>query len=94
MSLERLADIFERVRDLVARPNNDFAWSSWRDVDDALEEIDGILTALRAGQMTDRLTMSVLFAPTGPMQELALSSGWGNRFLQLAAEFDETMAQS
>jgi len=92
LTLERLADIFERARDLVARPSNDFAWSSWRDANDALEEIDGILAELRAGRMADRLTMSVLFAPTGPMQELALSSGWGNRFLQLAAEYDETMA--
>ena len=87
-----LLDIFQRARDLVARPENDFSWSSWRDADDALEEIDTILLRLQAGDVPDKVDMSILFAPTGPMQELALSSGWGNRFLGLASEFDAAFA--
>lgn len=83
-----LLDIFQRTRDLVARPENDFAWSSWRDSDEALEEIDGIIAKLRQGEAPPVNDMAILFAPTGPMQELALSSGWGNRFLGLASEFD------
>ena len=89
MSAAVLIDIFQRARDLVARPENDFAWSSWRDAEHALEEIDGIISQLRNGDIPDQFAMSILFAPTGPMQELSLSSGWGNRFLQLAREFDE-----
>jgi hypothetical protein len=84
-----LLDIVHRARDLVALQNNDFAWSSWRDADDALEEIDAIIAHLQAGETPTG--MSILFAPTGPMQELALSSGWGNRFLQLANEFDAAL---
>lgn len=86
-----LLDIFQRARDLVALPHNDFAWSSWRDADDALEEIDGIISRLQRGELPDRLDMATLFAPTGPMQELSLSSGWGNRFAGLATEFDEAL---
>lgn len=87
-----LLDIFQRVRDLVALPHNDFAWSSWRDADHALEEIDGIISRLQQGEMPDRLEMATLFAPTGPMQELSLSSDWGNRFLGLASEFDAAIS--
>jgi hypothetical protein len=83
-----LLDIFHRTRDLVALPQNDFSWSSWRDAEDALEEIDSIISRLQNDELPDTSEMSVLFAPTGPMQELALSSGWGNRFLGLASEFD------
>lgn len=83
-----LLDVFQRARELVARPDNDFAWSSWRDTEDALEEIDSVLSRLQRGEIPALLEMSVLFAPTGPMQELSLSSGWGNRFLGLAEEFD------
>jgi hypothetical protein len=32
----------------------------------------------------------VLFAPTGPLQELSLSSGWADDFLKLASRFDAT----
>ncbi|MBL8545019.1 MAG: hypothetical protein JNL81_01065 [Hyphomonadaceae bacterium] len=91
-SATTLLDIFQRARDLVARPDNDFAWSSWRDMDDALEELDRIIARLHAGDVPHRFDMSILFAPTGPMQELALSSGWGNRFLGLASEFDAAFA--
>ena len=83
-----LLDIFQRARDLAALPQNDFSWSSWRDAEHALDEIDSILSRLHAGEPVARIEMSILFAPTGPMQELSLSSGWGNRFLQLASEFD------
>lgn len=87
-----LLDVFQRARDLVARPDNDFAWSSWRDVEHALEEIDGLIVRLQNDDIPDTFDMSILFAPTGPMQELALSSGWGNRFLGLASEFDAALA--
>jgi len=89
-----LLDIFQRARELVALPQNDFSWSSWRDTEHALEEIDGIISELQRGASPATLQMSVLFAPTGPMQELALSSGWGNRFLQLASEYDIAVGDS
>lgn len=89
-----LLDVFQRARDLVARPDNDFAWSSWRDSEDALEEIDSVLSRLQRGEIPALLEMSVLFAPTGPMQELSLSSGWGNRFLGLAEEFDAAIGDA
>ncbi len=84
-----LLDIFQRARELVVLADNDFSWSSWGDAEAAVAEIDGIIAQLQRGEMPDQLTMRVLFAVTGPMQELSLSSGWGNRFLQLASEFDD-----
>jgi hypothetical protein len=83
-----LLDIFQRARDLVALPGHDFSWSSWRDAEDALEEIDSLIARLQRGEVPTTAEMSILFAPTGPMRELSLSSGWGNRFLGLASEFD------
>ncbi|MEZ5960133.1 MAG: hypothetical protein R3C30_06845 [Hyphomonadaceae bacterium] len=91
MNRAALIDIFERARELVALPGNDFSWSSWGDTEIAVAEIDGIIAKLQRGETPDQLTMKVLFAATGPMQELSLSSGWGNRFLQLASEFDEAL---
>ena len=37
--------------------------------------------------------LSVLFAPTGPMQKVCTSSGWGNDFLALADRFDAAMGK-
>jgi hypothetical protein len=73
------------LRVLLARPDNDFSWSSWRDQADALAEIDGLLARLRAGRRT---SFASLLAPTGPLQEVASSSGWGSEFLALARRIE------
>jgi hypothetical protein len=91
-SLGKLISVFEDARELIAGPDNDCSRSSWADREDAIEELDGILSALRSGALPAELSMGVLFAPTGPIQEVGLSSGWGGEFLALAERFDEAMA--
>ena len=86
--------VLEEARALLAAADNDFAWSSWRDREDALGEIDTILSELRAGILPNALTLNVLFAPTGPLQEVSLSSGWGDAFIALAERFDAAMASA
>jgi hypothetical protein len=85
---QQLANVLRETRALLALPDNDFAWSSWGDADAALAEVDGLIAALAAGRLPSRLTVSVLFAPTGPIQEVSLSSGWAAEFLALAARCD------
>ncbi|WP_147433135.1 hypothetical protein [Catellatospora citrea] len=82
-----LVDLLGEVRAWLARPDNDFSWSSFLDADAALVELDGLTTLVRAEGRVP-FALSVLFAPTGPIQEVALSSGWGDEFLTLAARFD------
>jgi hypothetical protein len=85
---QELAGVLREARSLLARPGNDFAWSSWQDADAALAEVDWLIAALAAGRLPSRPAVSVLFAPTGPIQEVSLSSGWGEEFLALAARCD------
>jgi hypothetical protein len=83
-----LVDVLREARGLLALPGNDFAWSSWTDAPAALTELDRQIAALEAGQLPPRLDLAVLFAPTGPIQEVSLSSGWAHEFLTVAARFD------
>jgi hypothetical protein len=77
-----------------SRPDNDFAWSSWKDAPAALSEIDGIIARIESGDMPERTAISVLFLPTGPIQEVSVSSGWGQEFLDLASRFDSAVARA
>ena len=86
--LRTLITIFEAARTLVARLDNDFLMSSWRGTQDAVEELDQILSALRSGVVPPRENLSVLFAPTGPLQEVSMRSGWADEFEALARQFD------
>jgi len=83
--------VLGEARGFLARPDNDFAWSSWHSAADALREIDGLISRITSGDMPKRLDLEVLFAPTGPIQEVSLSSGWGNEFLSLAERFNAAM---
>lgn len=89
---QELLSVLREARSLLARPGNDFAWSSWQDAGAALAELDLLIVTLDAGRLPSRLAVSVLFAPTGPIQEVSISSGWGREFLALAARGDAAVA--
>lgn len=87
MDRDGLIEVLAEAREWSARPDNSFAWSSWADTADALNELDGWLEHLRDGGRGVG-GIATIFAPTGPLQELALSSGWGETFIELADRFD------
>lgn len=88
---ERLIALLLEVRSHLARPGTDFAWSSWADGAAALAEIDGLLAEVRSGSVLKR-KLDRLFAPTGDLQEISISNGWGDEFLRLANAYDDAVA--
>ena len=88
---QNLVAALRDARAFLARPDNDFAWSSWEDEQAAFREIDGLISRIESGSLPPRLDLTVLFAPTGPIQEVSVSSGWGQEFLRLADRFDAAM---
>ena len=92
MNKQVLLQVLRETRALLARPDNDFGWSSWRNAEAALEEMDASIARVSSGATPDdAVQLRVLFAPTGPIQEVSLSSGWGEAFIELADRFDEAM---
>lgn len=86
-----LIAVFHDALALVGRDSNDFAWSSWRDAAHARAELAGLLTRLATEPAAVASTVAAIFAPTGPLQELALSSGWADDYLALAARADAAL---
>ena len=91
---EKLVEILGEVRGFLARPGNDYTWSSWEDATAALREVDGVIARIKSGDMPKRSDIELLFLPTGPIQEVSVSSGWGQEFLELASRFDTAMDRS
>ncbi len=86
-----LIQVFTEAKELLSLPDNNFVWSSWQDANDALAEIDGILAKLEAGALSDTRQLQIIFAPTGSLQELSISSGWYDEFIALAKDFDQAL---
>jgi hypothetical protein len=92
MSAE-LLEVVSEARNLLARAGNDFFWSWWRDQRAALDEMDRLMAKIRRGRVP-RLTLDQLFAPTGSIGEVAISSGWGDEYLRVAAKYDTVVARA
>jgi hypothetical protein len=88
-----LEAVLLEARVLLARSDNDFSWSSWRDRAAALAELDHLIAEVRAGR-PPASTLDVLFAPTGPIQEVSLSSGWAQEYLNIAERYDAAVANA
>jgi hypothetical protein len=84
--------VLAAARPLVARPDNDFMYSSWLHAEHALRELDELAAALDGDLPLPAGQLGVVFAPTGPMHELAVSSGWSREFGTLASEVDDALA--
>lgn len=90
---EALAHVLDSALELVSLPDNDFSWSSWANAAEAHAEINSLVELVNSGSLPDRISSSILFAPTGPLQEVSLSSGWGEVYLKVAERFDEIAAR-
>ena len=89
----QLLDVLRETRALLARPDNDFCWSTWESAADALAETDRFISAIESDRPFDHSQLSILFAPTADIQEVSVSSGWGDTFCNVAARFDAALAQ-
>ncbi|MBI1830676.1 MAG: hypothetical protein HYR84_04410 [Planctomycetes bacterium] len=83
-----LIEVLHSAKSFLALAGNDFAWSSWDNAQEALAELDGLIASIESGSLPDRMKIKLLFAPTGGIQEVSVSSGWGQEFLDLAQRFD------
>ncbi|AYN96966.1 hypothetical protein EAW52_25060 [Pseudomonas sp. LTJR-52] len=89
---ESLIHVLESAIELVSIPDNDFCWSSWDGEQEAKQEILNLIAAIKNGVLPDKVKIAVLFASTGPLQEVSLSSGWADAFLKVAEKYDEVEA--
>ena len=86
--------ILRKVRALLARPDNDFVYSHWAGAEDATDEIDRWIDRIETVERDiPRRDIDLLFAPTGILQEVSVSSGWGDEFLRLAEDYDKATGQ-
>ena len=86
---EALVAILNETLQLLRRKGNDFAWSSWEDIGEAEADIQGHIGRIQKGDYSRLFDLRILFAPTGPIQEVSIDSQWGQEFLALAQRFDK-----
>lgn len=84
-----LVAALERTMERLAS-SEDSLWTSWSAAE-VREELDAALRAIRQGGRVDGAALRLLFAPTGPIQELSMANGWAEEMLRLAEVVDASM---
>jgi hypothetical protein len=88
-----LLNVLRHARRLLSRPDNDFRWSRWDNATEAIAEVDKFISQVEANSPLDMPGLSTLFAATGQIQQISLSSGWSAQFLRVAARLDSALAK-
>jgi hypothetical protein len=88
-----LAAVLRRVAELLSRDDPDAGWYVYG-AGDLRSEVNHFLQHTDADlplNETEYDHLCFLFAPTGPLQETSMASGWATEFLALAARFDDAI---
>jgi len=83
---ERLLECIQKTKKRI-EGSDDSVWTSIT----CLEVVEHLAKAeknISAGKEYDERHLSMLFAPTGPIQEISIENGWGDEFLNLSSNFD------
>jgi hypothetical protein len=92
-SLPELVDVVGEVLRLLQLPETDVVWSRYRSPQEAIQDLTSHLRRLKCGDLAGLPDLKLLFAPTGPLQEISISSGWGDRFIDIAARLDAAIGE-
>ncbi|WP_067894352.1 hypothetical protein [Nocardia vaccinii] len=92
---DEVVRILETVIDVVARPDTDVSWSSYDEPAQVITELRDLIRRIRPPGPDPATTrqIALLFAPTGAIQEISISSGWGEGFLLLAQRMDRALGK-
>ena len=86
---EEFIAVLKVIRNIVDSPDIDLCWSKYDDLAELLKEIDFYIEQLGKHDGSILKDLSLFFAPTGSLQEISISNGWGEKFIELSMVFDK-----
>jgi hypothetical protein len=69
--------------------------SAWMagSLEELTAQLRAAVAAIESGTPVNRDELRLLFAPTGPLQDLSIDNGWGDEFLSLAQQMDAFLSE-
>jgi hypothetical protein len=83
-----LVELIDEILMILSATPQDVVWSHYGDEEELVADLRDHADRLRQGDRSRLPDLRVLFLPTGALQEIAISSGWSDRYLSLASRFD------
>ena len=93
------SDEIQKIIEILLAINNtidsktDVVWTRYDRPEQLSNDLKKYIEKLESGDYTILATLNHLFGPTGTFQELSISNGWGEEFLNIAEQFDHYYAK-
>ncbi|MHA2007999.1 MAG: hypothetical protein ACXABO_12195 [Promethearchaeota archaeon] len=86
---ENLIKLLNEIMELVGNRDTNMIWSSIDTKEELILELENYILRFQNNNFSSLDQLIGLFLPTGDLQEIALSSGWGEEYLSISKKFDE-----
>lgn len=91
LNIGETISILGKILDKLSLPDCDILWSHYDSQADAVADLNDHIEQLKKFDFTRIDDLKLLFAPTGDLQEISISNGWEDEFLEQAILFDRAI---
>ena len=93
---DEIVACLQRVSALIALPGADLGWgmSRYESIEDLRGDVTAHLRRFNDGDFgeEDLRWLTLVFLPTGTLQEVSMATGWAEEFLSIAERIDNALA--
>jgi len=82
-----------RLKHLISQPDTDVLWSSYNSADEVIKKLESIEAGIKSRDISALDKIHFMLLPTGDLQEISISSGWGHEFLKIAETVDNALLE-
>jgi len=86
---ENLIKQLNEIIELVSTRDTNMVWSTFDTKEVLILELENYIQRLKNSDFSSIEQLISLFLPTGDLQEIAISSGWGEEYLSISKKFDD-----
>jgi len=91
--IEEIIKILYEIRSIVDSNQTDVGWSKYNSVQKVLSEIDTHINKLKNNDLSNLYELEILFGPTGSFQEISISSGWEDKYINISSRFNKAIGK-
>ena len=93
MDIKVAVEQISKLKYLLSLPSTDVCWSTYDSALEVVDELELLRIQIEKQDENARHRLLFLLAPTGDLQEISLSSGWGYEFLEIASELENALGK-
>jgi hypothetical protein len=86
-AFQKVADILKQIKAFISQ-DTDTVWAGFDNADKFLEELNQDIEKIENCNFETLEKVHIEFLPTCTYQELSMSNGWSDKYLELSTEFD------